>query len=254
MYNINIVIVPELQEFLNPLDVSEFAKLEELCKTDGILDPLKVALIDDQYILVDGFNRFRISQKHNIPYKTEIISCADLECVKRWMADNQVGRRNVSKFRRFELIRTMMPKQGIPNSREHLIEKTGMSNGAVSHADYVLTHSTEEIKEDARKGIISIHQAYQRTRKKETPQDYKDTEKLINQVPYPYKADVRMQSVFVFFELYKNAEKSHIQLAKDWQVAEGVTEDQLPVDTIVKNYVRFRDQVRINKEKILQKI
>lgn len=250
----NIVILPELQEFLNPLDVGEFAKLEEMCRADGILDPLKVAFVNDQYILVDGFNRFRISQKHNIPYKTEIISCNDLDCVKRWMADNQVGRRNVSKFRKFELIRQSMSSNDIPNSREHLIEKTGMSAGTIGQADYVLNNSSDDIKSDARNGVISIHQAYQRTRKKETPQDYEDKDKLINQVPYPYKADIRMQSVFVYFELNKGDDKSHVQLAKDWQVEEGVTEDQLPVDTIVKNYVRFRNQVRMNKSKIMQMI
>jgi len=91
-----ITILPELQDHLLPLDDSEFDELEKNCLLNGILDPLKIWLHDGLKILVDGHNRKRIADRHGLPYSEKPIVFKDIDAVKLWMDQNQVGRRNLS--------------------------------------------------------------------------------------------------------------------------------------------------------------
>jgi hypothetical protein len=47
-------------------------------------------------VLVDGHNRYKICKKNNIPYKVKKIDFKDIEEVKIWMVENQMGRRNLT--------------------------------------------------------------------------------------------------------------------------------------------------------------
>ena len=46
--------------------------------------------------MIDGYNRFKICTEHNIPFTTISMEFESREDVKEWMADNQLGRRNLT--------------------------------------------------------------------------------------------------------------------------------------------------------------
>jgi len=92
----NITILPELQDLIPPLSNDEFLQLEQNIIAEGCREPLIVWKNEDQYILVDGHNRHRICQKHNIEFKTSTKNFSNLEDAQAWMIANQLGRRNLN--------------------------------------------------------------------------------------------------------------------------------------------------------------
>jgi hypothetical protein len=92
-----LTVIKELREFIIPLADEELAQLERNILEHGCRDPLTVwQKSDDQLVLIDGHNRYRICQKHNLPFKVRKINFKDVESVKVWMVDNQMGRRNLT--------------------------------------------------------------------------------------------------------------------------------------------------------------
>ncbi|MGC3946350.1 MAG: hypothetical protein QM762_17830 [Chryseolinea sp.] len=93
----SITILKELRDQIIPLADEELALLEQSLLQEGCRDPLVIWSRDDgQTILVDGHNRYKICQKHSLPFKAKTMKFRGLEEVKLWMIDNQMGRRNLS--------------------------------------------------------------------------------------------------------------------------------------------------------------
>jgi hypothetical protein len=92
-----IVIDPNLQQFIRPLTTEEFAQLEENILAEGCRDPLVLWEQNSKFILVDGHNRFRICQKHLLPFQYQLRDFIDLAEAKDWMITNQLGKRNLTE-------------------------------------------------------------------------------------------------------------------------------------------------------------
>jgi hypothetical protein len=92
-----ITIRKELQDLIPRLSDEEIQQLEENILKEGVRDPLILWQLDDQFVLVDGHNRFSICQKHNLQFPFKKIIFIDEEDAKAWMVKNQLGRRNLSK-------------------------------------------------------------------------------------------------------------------------------------------------------------
>ena len=92
-------ILQELESLIPPLSNEEFKQLERNILEEGIREPL----ITWNGILIDGHNRYRIAQEHDINYETLEKEFEDLNAVKIWMVNNQLGRRNLQDFVRGEL-------------------------------------------------------------------------------------------------------------------------------------------------------
>lgn len=93
----NFHIIEELKSFITPLSGEELFTLKENILSEGCREPLVVWLKTDQErILIDGHNRYTICTSHNIPFKTRELRFKNLEAVKDWMVDNQLGRRNLN--------------------------------------------------------------------------------------------------------------------------------------------------------------
>jgi hypothetical protein len=93
----SITVLRVLKEFILPLSKEEFGVLEQNILKAGCRDPLVLwQRSDGANILVDGHNRLKICLKHDLPYKVKKVSFADLDEVKDWMVDNQLGRRNLN--------------------------------------------------------------------------------------------------------------------------------------------------------------
>ena len=92
-----IIINNDLLAYIDPLTADEAAALEQSLLTEGCRDAL--VLWGD--ILVDGHNRYRLCQKHGIPFNTiQNTTFTSMEDVHLWMIDNHLGRRSVSDFQR----------------------------------------------------------------------------------------------------------------------------------------------------------
>jgi hypothetical protein len=92
-----LTIVKELKGFIIPLTENEFLQLEKNILEEGCREPLVVWQKDKSHlVLVDGHNRYKICQKHNLPYKIRKVSFKGIDEVRTWMVDNQIGRRNLT--------------------------------------------------------------------------------------------------------------------------------------------------------------
>lgn len=107
--------------------------------------------------MVDGHNRYKICQKHNIPFKIKKISFADLEEVKIWMIENQMGRRNltpdqVSYYRGLKYLSIRKKKGGYDNVK--LKGQNETSTSELLASQFNVSEST--IKRDA-KYAMGLH-------------------------------------------------------------------------------------------------
>jgi polyhydroxyalkanoate synthesis regulator phasin len=92
-----IVVLPELKAYIDPLTPDEHEALERSILDEGCRD----ALVLWGNILVDGHNRFGICQKHGLPFKTvQNERFQNMEDIHLWMIDQHLGRRSVSDFQR----------------------------------------------------------------------------------------------------------------------------------------------------------
>ncbi len=92
-----IVVLPELKAYIDPLTPDEYEALERSILDEGCRD----ALVLWGNILVDGHNRYSICQKHGLPFKTmQNTRFQSMEDIHLWMIDQHLGRRSVSDFQR----------------------------------------------------------------------------------------------------------------------------------------------------------
>ena len=185
-------ILQELESLIPPLSNEEFKQLERNILEEGIREPL----ITWNGILIDGHNRYRIAQEHDMNYETLEKEFENLNDVKIWMVNNQLGRRNLQDFVKGELHDELdklnkikgveiykeksvfkgnqysAPLSIIDNEPKHntqkiVAEKLGWSTGKKAMFDIVKTKAPEEVKEKLRTGEVSINQAYKEIKKEE---------------------------------------------------------------------------------------
>ena len=120
-------INPMLAEHIAPLTEDELRLLEESLLAEGCRDPLVVWR--EENVLVDGHNRKAICDKQGLSYSVVYRSFRDVDAAKAWMDLNQLGRRNLSKDQRNELIRRLAAN-GV--RQKDIAEKVGVSQGRIS--------------------------------------------------------------------------------------------------------------------------
>lgn len=102
-----IVILESLKKFIPPLTSEEYKQLESNILKHGCKDPLTVwettelnAGIGEGkepiFILIDGHNRYKICTQFSIDFKIGILEFEDLDAVRDYMIDFQLGRRNLN--------------------------------------------------------------------------------------------------------------------------------------------------------------
>ena len=87
------VVLPEMEQLLPPLSAEQFSALEEDILENGCYNPI---IVNEDMDIVDGHNRFRICEKHSLPFKMLVFSFADPLEAKQWALNTQRGRRNLS--------------------------------------------------------------------------------------------------------------------------------------------------------------
>jgi len=190
----NLSINPELKALIPPLTSEEFAQLEANVCQEGIREPI----ITWQGTIVDGHNRYELAQMYDLPFKVKEMAFTSMNHAKKWMAENQLGRRNLTEYVKGELIaviedcvrdigreeqskaggdqKTLLStidksdikqKEERHDTRKIVAEKLGWSTGKKAMFDVVKKKAPEEIKEKLRQGDVSINQVYQEIKKEE---------------------------------------------------------------------------------------
>lgn len=93
-----LTIVEELRMLIPPLKTEEYQQLEANLLKEGCREPLLYWFDDDtqQYVLIDGHNRYAICKKNNLSFHLKALSFKNEDEVKLWMVTNQLGRRNLT--------------------------------------------------------------------------------------------------------------------------------------------------------------
>ena len=89
------IVLPEMEQLLPPLSGEQFSALESDILENGCYAPI---IVNEDIIIIDGHNRFRICEKHGLSYKMLAFSFTDLLEAKQWALDTQKGRRNLDKW------------------------------------------------------------------------------------------------------------------------------------------------------------
>lgn len=89
-----LIIDEELQSFTAPLTNDEFKGLEEDIIRDGVRNPIIVWAGHD--VIVDGYSRYKICTKHEIPFDVLEMEFGDKADVIDFMYHEQMGRRNLT--------------------------------------------------------------------------------------------------------------------------------------------------------------
>jgi len=181
-----IEIDEELASLIPPLTDEERQQLEPNILADGCRDPL--AVWAEEAILLDGHNRYRICQQHDVPFDVREVSLPDRDAAKRWIILNQFGRRNLTPYQRAELALKLEPliaaqarekqrdggTQKLPQNSAEAVETrvelarvAGVSHDTISKAKVIAAKAPEAVKEKLRSGELSINAAYRDIRKAE---------------------------------------------------------------------------------------
>jgi len=177
-----------------PLD-GEYMQLEENILRNGCREPLVLW----QGILLDGHHRYEICQKHGLEYKTVNIDLESRGDAKIWMIHNQLGRRNLSRFQRIEMVnqleafyttkgkenmsaggsdKGLSKLSNLVNTRQAMATLAGVSEGTYSQAKEIIEKASEAEKQELREGKKSINRVFTLLESKKQQQMNKDLPKV----------------------------------------------------------------------------
>lgn len=193
----NIVIDKEFQSLIPPLTKEEYEGLEQSILAEGCRDAL--VLWGD--VLVDGHNRYEICMAHDVAFKTVQKEFTDRNDALRWIILNQFGRRNLPAYERAKLALRLKPviaekaKENKINAankmnastgnnvsteicenvkpidtQKEIAKAAGVSHDTIAKVEKIERQAAPEVKEQLRKGELSINQAYQTVRRDEKAQ------------------------------------------------------------------------------------
>lgn len=200
-------ILQELESLIPPLSNEEFKQLERNILEEGIREPL----ITWNGILIDGHNRYRIAQEHDMNYETLEKEFENINRVKEWMIHNQFGRRNLSNYQRSVLAlqledvfrekakenlklaaeKTNTPLQISANpieiksidTRKEIAKIANVSHDTIDKVKVIQANATSEVKQKLSSGTMSINEAYKEIKKEEKIEETrKEKNEIIKQV------------------------------------------------------------------------
>lgn len=182
----DLIIDKEFEELLPVLTPEEFNRLEKSVVKNGMLDPIKVweEPCTGKYIIIDGHNRYKILKKNNLVcpnwniYTITETTLKTRDDVKRWMLEQQLGRRNLSEAERYEIVQKFksvfeqkakknqsLGGKGSANlpkvdTRKEMAKATGVSEGTYRKMDVVMKSDNEDLKQKLREKKVSVDAAY----------------------------------------------------------------------------------------------
>jgi hypothetical protein len=194
---LKITIDQEFARLVPKLADEEYSQLEKNIIKDGCREPLSLW----QGILLDGHNRHKICQKHNIQFETVEIKLGSRDAAKEWIIRNQLGRRNLTDYQRGELVlhletqyavkakkrklaalkqgdqspvKANLPERGKGQTRDAMAKLAGVGARTYDKIKVIDKEASEEEKEDLRKGKTSINKVYSGIQREKGPGTVKE--------------------------------------------------------------------------------
>ena len=163
-------IDPDFKDLIQPLTADEFTQLEQNIIAEGkCRETIKIW----RGYIIDGHHRYTICGKHNIPFAIEKISLRSKADVKIWIANNQLGRRNLTPAMKIEIAAKKAELQKTPYARKQISADAGVSESTVQKYIKIAGSGNADFVEQVRKGKIKIGTAFRNLR-----QETKTVEKL----------------------------------------------------------------------------
>lgn len=222
----------------------------------------------DIVFVIDGMTRLRIAKRNGLElrYNPNVKEFNSKEEVFQWIFDHQKNRRNWSEWQTIQAASELIQKikdsakgrmgygvsvgENARRSRIEIANKTGLSQSMVRDAEFVLRYKDQhqEILSKLENQEISIGQAAQRIKNKS-----KEAKNIL-QVPNFFSTDARILSIYIFFKVYYHCggKLRYKEVAKLWQSWKDVSEDDLSIFSIVKNYERMEIDIKKEAELINQ--
>ena len=197
------VVLPEMEQLLPPLSEEQFSALEGDILENGCY---ALIIVNEDMVIVDGHNRFRICEKHGLPFRMLVFSFADLLEAKQWALDTQKGRRNLDKWELGKIALKLKPeieakakanmsaggqafrpsegaKEGLTtlsnlpavNTRKELADAVGIGEVTMGKVMQIDAYAPAPIREALDSGELSINQGYNLTRQiQEIPEELRE--------------------------------------------------------------------------------
>lgn len=176
----------ELKNLIPKLSEEELKQLEENIIKEGCREP--IIIWNDT--IIDGHNRYEICKRNNIEFKTINKEFLDKEEAKKWIIENQFGRRNLSLYDKSVLalkLENVVKKKAKENqviagnnfgkgcqisdnaienkitpidTKKEIAQIAGTSHDTIARVKKIEEKAPEEVKEKVKNGEMSINQAY----------------------------------------------------------------------------------------------
>ena len=188
-------VLAELAGLLPPLSGEQLAALEADLLQNGCYSPV---IVNEELVIVDGYNRQSLCEKHGIPYNMAVFAFDDLLEAKQWALDTQKSRRNLDKWELGKIALKLKPefearakgnmsagggdqksaesKSGLTmlsnpissiNTRKELADSVGIGEVTMGKVMQIDEHAPAAVKEALDKKELSINQGYQITKQVE---------------------------------------------------------------------------------------
>ena len=177
-------ILQEFAELLPPLTEEQQQALEADILQNGCYSPI---ITDTELHIVDGHNRQRICEEHNLPYTMAVFEFADKLEAMQWALDTQKGRRNLDKWELGKIALKLKPEiearakanQGNRtdllmnspkslepvNTRKEMAQAVGLGEQTMGRIAQIDENAPEVVKQALDKGEVSVNKGYEITKK-----------------------------------------------------------------------------------------
>jgi ParB-like chromosome segregation protein Spo0J len=153
----------DLKKLLPPVDEVAREQLKALIEAEGIREPLSLAVIEGQNVLLDGHNRLRVAKELGYVTIPAVFydDITDIIQAEIWMVHNQLARRNMSDMERIQVILKLEPelkeqakarqRGEVPNSAQVgkvvqiLADMADVSRNTISQAKAILATGDAEL-------------------------------------------------------------------------------------------------------------
>lgn len=151
-----IHILESLRSLIPPLNTEEREQLEKNIIAEGkVLDP--IIIWKGEGAIVDGMNRFEIAVENDIPFEVEEKEFADINAVRKWIIENQMGRRNLDSIG-MSIVRgqyaAMLKASGVKFSSEAASKNFGVDKRTI-YRDKHNAEAFKDVTEPVKKKIMS---------------------------------------------------------------------------------------------------
>ena len=273
-----IRIKEEFKSLIPALTTEEFKQLEDNCLSEGIREKI----LTWNGFIIDGHNRYEISQKWDLDFETESKYFKDEEAVKEWMILNQFGRRNLSNYQRsvlaleleevfkakakesksekvahFRNTGEVLPTMAKPDTRKELSKAANVSHGTLDKVKKIQEKASEEVKAKLRTGEVSINAAYKEIKKEEKKANFESKKELFEKEIKPENFNQKIilgDSVKVLptlekksFDLLLSDPPYGMDFKSGWNNKEKIQNDKI-VDTVTLFENVLRESVPLLKD------